>query len=602
VPGPPQRIAILRFENLSAPAAPDWMGRGFSEVIAAELAKAPGVYIVSATRIRLSDRSLGPRPVSVPGISTELPAAIATGADLLGYGTYWIANGKLEARLVVQDASRMKEARVYSASAAPGDLLGAATALGRQVSPAAGRYGTSSEQAVMGYAQAIESTDAAAAEAQASLAIGADPDFAAPYIVVAELKAAQDRAGAQALLERALARSSIPPDGRARLQIAAARLNGQPAALEQSQAELARLEPGDADNWKSLAGTAYARRDFRQAMAAWQKALAVEPADVEGLNQLAYSAAYAGDLPAATAALHRYQALRPRDANALDSLGDVNLIDGHLKEAEEFYLQAAKKDPNFYGGADWYKAAMSRLMTGDVAGADALARQFADARSAAHDPAVPIFQAHWQWLSGRRKEAYRALEQVAQTPSPVASVAYTQMAVWSLMAGDRAAAEQMSTKAMTQANRASAVETLVVRFLSQPQASAAEWQKRAEVFMPNPAQQTLRDTILAYALLFSGEFAPASEVLRRLYDSAPAGNGNEGLPVLLAWCYLETGRENDAAPLLEFNPVPAIAGPGVFTAVYFPRIFELRARLDQKLGHPQQAQANAEIFAKLAPR
>ena len=596
----PQRIAILRFENLSPLAAPEWMGRAFSEVISTELAQAPDVYTVSPARLRTADRTLGPRPVSAPGVSAEQSDAIAAGAGRIGYGSYRVANGKLEARLVVEDAANMKAVRVYSATAGAGDLLGAATALARQVSDRAGRYGTSSQQAVMGYASAIEAADTAAAEAQAGLAISADPDYAAPYLVLAQIKAAQDRAGAVALLEGALARPGIAPSGRARLQIAAARLRSQPEALQQGLAELARLEPADSDNWKSLAETASARRDFRQAMTAWQKALAIEPTDVNALNQLAYAAAYAGDLPAATDALRRYAVLEPRDANALDSLGDVNLISGRLKEAEDLYLQAVKKNPQFYGGADWFKAAMARLMTGDVAGADALAKQFADARSAAHDPTVPIFQAEWQWITGRRKAAYEALQEVARKPSPIASAAWAQLSIWSLIQGDRGAAQQMSAKAMSVVNAGSAADAAVAQFLSQPPATAAEWQARAERSLPNPAQHSVRDTVLAYALLLSRDFGPAAGVLRRLYESTSPATGNEGLPTLLAWAEMESGRDQDAAQLLQPYPVPPISGPGMFTALYFPRIFELRARVEQKAGRSQQAQANLAILAKLS--
>ena len=577
------------------------MGRGFSDVISAELAEAPGTYVVSPDHIRTVDRTIGPRPISAPGVSAEQADAIASGANRIGYGTYWVANGKLEARLVIQDVARMKDVREYSASVGTGDLLGAASALAREISGRAGRYGTSTGQAAMGYAKAVEAPDAAAAEAQASLAIEADPDFAAPYGVIAQLKAAQDRAQAQSLLESALARPGMLPAGRARLQIADARLRDDPAALEKAFADLARLQPGDADNWQSLAEAAFSRHDFRQAMTAWQKALAIVPGDVNGLNQLAYAAAYAGDLPAATAALRRYQELQPRDANALDSLGDIHLITGRLKEAEEFYVQAVKKNPGFYGGADWFKAAMARLMTGDVAGADALAKQFTDARSAAHDGSVPLFQAEWQWLSGRRAAGYGAMEKLAQSSSPLSSPAYAQLSVWSLIAGDRAAAGQMSAKAVTLASRGSVVEAAVAQFLAQPPATAAEWQARAGRLMPNPAQRNIRDTVLGYALLLSREFAPAADVLQGLYDRTPPTSGNEGLPVLLAWAYLETGRDNDAAPPLALNPVPPITGPTVYTALYFPRIFELRAQLAAKRGDAQQAQENTRVFLALTP-
>jgi len=247
---------------------------------------------------------------------------------------------------------------------------------------------------------------------------------------------------------------------------------------------------------------------------------------------------------------------------------------------------------------------VARLMTGDIAGADKLAGQFAAARSAAHDPSVPILNAEWLWMSGRRKAGYRALEQFARGaesgPSrELASRAYSQLAVWSLLAGDRPAAEQMSAKGAALPGPASGAEAAIVRFLAQPPAPAAEWEARAARLIPNPAQHATRDTVLAYALLLSGEFAPAAEVLRRLYDSGSEAN-NESLPVLLAWSYLETSREKDAAPLLQSNPVPPMTGPGFFTGFYFPRIFDLRARLAEKQGRPGEAAANGKLFAALA--
>jgi len=580
------------------------MGRAFSEVISTELAGAPNLSIVSPARIRATGRTLGARPVSAPGVSSESSGALVSGANRIGYGTYWFWNGRLEARLDLEDTGQMKDGRTLSASAPEGDLLGAATALARQISGSAARYATSNEKAVMDYAAAIEAPDAAAIEADASGSIAADPDFTPPYLVLAQLKLAQDRAGAMALLNSALARPDLQPAERARVEIAAARLREDVAGVQHGLAALAPLEPADAENWKTLGETAFARRDYRQAMTAWQRALALEPEDVNGLNQLAYAAVYAGNFGAGADALRRYAALRPQDPNAQDSLGDINLIAGRLKEAEAAYLQAVKKNPNFYGGADWFKAAMARLMTGDVAGADGLAAQFARARSAAGDPAAPFFDAEWRWISGRREEGYSALQQFAQKAEngagrEAASRAYSQLAIWSLILGRPPVAEQMATKAVSLAVPASAAEALIARFLAQPPATAAEWQARAARLAPNPAQQNIRDTVLAYALLLSREFAPAAEVLQRLYNSAESSN-NEGLPVLLARAYLETGRQSDAAPLLEFNPVPPITGPGVFTALYFPRLFELRARLAEKQGQTQAAQANLKIFALLS--
>src|SRR5439155_2479983 len=159
--------------------------------------------------------------------------------------------------------------------------------------------------------------------------------------------------------------------------------------------------------------TAYNRHEYRLAMDALQNASELEPDNHRALNLLGYAAAYAGELETGMAALRRYRALRPNDANPLDSMGDINMAVGRLTEAESFYLQAQKKDGNALGGGDLLKAAVARLLSGDVTGADGLAKQYLDARTAAKDPAVAYRQAEWTWISGRRRAAYRQLETFA---------------------------------------------------------------------------------------------------------------------------------------------------------------------------------------------
>ena len=42
-------------------------------------------------------------------------------------------------------------------------------------------------------------------------------------------------------------------------------------------------------------------------------------------------------------ALRRYQAMRPLDPNPLDSMGDVNLMTGHLQEAERLTSRRTRR-------------------------------------------------------------------------------------------------------------------------------------------------------------------------------------------------------------------------------------------------------------------
>jgi hypothetical protein len=61
---------------------------------------------------------------------------------------------------------------------------------------------------------------------------------------------------------------------------------------------------------------------------------------------------------------------------------------------------------------------------------------------------------------------------------------------------------------------------------------------------------------------------------------------------------VETGDTKGAAPFLRLNPLPGQNGPGPLVSFYFPRIFELRARV---LGgsNPQEAAANRRVFEAL---
>jgi hypothetical protein len=87
---------------------------------------------------------------------------------------------------------------------------------------------------------------------------------------------------------------------------------------------------------------------------------------------------------------------------------------GAFRDAEQYFLQAYDKDPSFFGGAELYKAARARLMTGDVAGADQIFRRYADARKAARDPLLPYLEAQWLSLTGRGRDPVNAVNATAE--------------------------------------------------------------------------------------------------------------------------------------------------------------------------------------------
>jgi Tfp pilus assembly protein PilF len=592
-----QRLAVLRLENLGSDSASDWMGRSLSEIIIAGLAADPQTYAIPSLRLHNLGPALGVRPVAVPGISTEASLAMAAGASRLAYGDYYVAGGVLHARLAIEDPRTHRILRVLQPVTAPAsDPAAAGNALVRQIWPQAPPYPVRNPAALEAYAESIEAPDAEGIERCARQAIAADPDFGAPYLVLAELHAQrQDRAGVAAILQSAAARGpALGQADRARLEVIAAGAAGNVPARERALAAVVRLSPNDPAAWRGLAEIAEARRQPAQALQAYQRALAIEPEDVNSWNQLAYSAAAAGNLATAMAALRRYQTLRPSDPNSLDSMGDVNVMVGHFKEGEQFYLAAIKMSPGFYEGADFYKAAMARLMTGDVAGADALFNQY---------PAAARHRTEWLWVSGRRRQAYQAL--MAEAPAMAGDVqarAYAELAIWSMFLEDRSAAARFARQAGAGAGQASAPLAALSAFLASPPLPAEAWTARATQFFPNGPDGTSRaqDMALAYGLLFDGKFPAAAAVLRRIYSASAAPDNSTAIE--LGWALLETGNLDEAAPLLRLYPLPGVNGPSPLTGLYFPRIFSLRARLAEKQGKPDEARANQRIFEALSPQ
>ena len=84
-------------------------------------------------------------------------------------------------------------------------------------------------------------------------------------------------------------------------------------------------------------------------------------------------------------------------------------------------------------------------------------------------------------------------------------------------------------------------------------------------------------------------------MLRRIYESNPVPPDGS-IPIELAWALVESGNAKDAAPLLRLNPVPGANGPGPFLAFYFPRVFDLRARVGE------DAAGNRRVFEALGGR
>jgi hypothetical protein len=83
-----------------------------------------------------------------------------------------------------------------------------------------------------------------------------------------------------------------------------------------------------------------------------------------------------------------------------------------------------------------------------------------------------------------------------------------------------------------------------------------------------------------------------------MYESG--AGGPEEVPLLLAWCDIETGRAKEAGDLLRPNPLPASSGGHPFQVFYFPRLYYLRGRLAMLSGQADAARSQFRQFLQLS--
>jgi hypothetical protein len=140
--------------------------------------------------------------------------------------------------------------------------------------------------------------------------------------------------------------------------------------------------------------------------------------------------------------------------------------------------------------------------------------QFRGAREKAGDPLIALITAGWLYRTGRSGEGVALLRQaVAATPqAALRTNGDAQLAIWDLLAGDRAKAAEDAAAIGPTANG----PILITRFVTLPSATAAEWEARADRLPAVPGMAALRPLALGYALLLDGKREAALPVWEKI--------------------------------------------------------------------------------------
>jgi Flp pilus assembly protein TadD len=390
----PQRIAVVRFENLTGDASLDWMSNAAAAILASEWR---GATLAQAPRDGYSERA----------------ARVAQG--------YFEKRGAgLRFQVVMEDLGRRKIAEEETAN---GELLAAVSAIAKRMDPRAGAFSTGNAEAVEAWGQG-----------QFERAVNLDPDFGAAWLAWAEGVASQGNArGALDIASRALMRPGLRSKvNRAQIALLAAGIRGDTPARIAALQDLTGLIPGDLDALRTLAGAEFQARLFAPAAKTYGQLAQADPADSSAFNMLGYAQACAGEVEQARKSLEEYGRRSGENVNALDSLGEAMFLNGRFRDAEKAFLDAYRKSPAFLQNAELWKAAHARWLSGDLPGADQLMAQYISARRRARDPLVTWRQANWLYETGRKEEARALLEVPTTGPSrePPNELIERQLAVW----------------------------------------------------------------------------------------------------------------------------------------------------------------------------
>ena len=574
------------------------MGRAASEVISREIAGGKST-VISASALHANPLAQQ-RALPAPGESSEYTAAIAEGATRIVVGQVSRVGSRLVLDVTERDPAAGTTVDYFSLTAPDSnDLYSLADAAARRINPQAVPFETRNNEAIAAWARALEETDPAKTTEDYARAVHADPQFAGAWLGWASATAGHgDRAGSARILAEAQQHANhFSSLDRARLKLAAAELTGDRTATLAAMNELGRQTPDDPAALAAIADQNFAARQYPAAVAGYRRLTQLNPANGLAWNQLGYALMASGDYDGAMSALANYQRLLPGDANPLDSQGDVAFAFGRFPEAEKLYQQANAKNPAFTNSASLYKAAMARLMTGDIAGADKQFQIWVAARRTAKDPAVDFRAAQWAFLSDRHEQALADLSKLASGSNvpQIKGAALTQIAIWDLQLGNRDAAFRASTSALQ--TGASSVISLIARFASEDARTPAEWSTRADRMLGTNQLAQLKPVALAYALYLTHQWDAAAPLWKQLLESSRSDDSVT--PVIYGQILVELKRPRDAEPYVRLFPVPNPASSQEFLSLAIPEIFDTRAEVLASQGKTQEAEASRKVFREL---
>jgi tetratricopeptide (TPR) repeat protein/predicted Ser/Thr protein kinase len=383
--GAVRTVAVVGFENLTGEAAYEYLKKAIPNLLITSLEQSKDLEVISWER--LNDLA-GPKDRDVATAADRdiwFEACRRAGVDAIVMGSFTKAENLFATDAKIYD---VQTKNLLKSAGSRGEGVGSILRtqideLSREVARGVGL----SDRAVTKDAKPIAEVTTASMEAyqyfvkgqdeferyyfddarhSLETAVEKDPSFALPhYYLTRVYKNLADAPRAMKALDQFKKLSKVSPGkGKDALYVTAltAFVDNDIEGYVRGLNEIIKADPKDKRAHADL-GWFYRNEKKRpEAVAEFEKALAIDPDFGYALNLLAYTYNEMGEKDKAIATFDRYAAAQPGDANPLDSMGDLYFLSGEFDKARGKYQQALAVRPDF---PSTWKLAYLYAMDGD---------------------------------------------------------------------------------------------------------------------------------------------------------------------------------------------------------------------------------------------
>jgi len=177
-------------------------------------------------------------------------------------------------------------------------------------------------------------------------AVAKDEDFALCHLALANTAPSNKEFFASVSHAMALV-DKVSEAERHMILAANAGARSDPAAQKEHLTKLTAAFPNDERAQNLLAGFHFGRQEYEEAIAAYQKAIAVNEQFSPPYNQMGYAYRFLGNYAEAEQAFKKYIALIPDDPNPYDSYAELLMKMGRFEDSIAQYEKALSIDANF---------------------------------------------------------------------------------------------------------------------------------------------------------------------------------------------------------------------------------------------------------------